>query len=613
MFWSSANAVDFGLIGFDCSDLASNQTVVSLVNEENCAVRQRKLSSELVKVQLLQTQSYESITYKQCMIVYEVVINRCGTFWEGRNTFRKSYNHVYMASKEMCFDIHNTKVFKDPTRNNLFVHLNGNEGYYNNIVAGSVSDSECKGETFTDHLGETFSDVFVRYEIKILLNKGKANLNLENKNIVLENGVSCKYNDLSCFDVNYGITHWDVGLPSDYCNEKPLFVLYKGIVNKTEEILKDNSSIISYWKNDDENILFYIEKTNVVRICGYEAGSTQHPSIFITEVMDEHHNFRKDSRFSIKNIDMNIFWGMKMSLMYKSIGDHLNAVYDLIQYEKCITDSKIISTTLSLAKIDPNTFGLTVFGSPGYFSKIMGEVAYIIHCKPYSVTVRNDDKCWNEIPINYQGQPKFLAPRSRLIIDYGEEISCSDFFPPLYKFGSDWFSRSNGKMQITKSPVEIKIKKNKDWDFIQLPGMAYKGLYSKTDIEAYKQSINEPLQQKANEINLFRALEGNSKLFSKYSIMNAMKEEEWDGIKKSFLEVSWDWTKDKLFLFGNFSSMVFGGFLVFKTVKFIVNMIFNFYLLNLTLGFSWRNCFAWWDSLTHFFFKSRRNQIKKRN
>ncbi len=166
-------------------------------------------------------------------------------------------------------------------------------------------------------------------------------------------------------------------------------------------------------------------------------------------------------------------------------------------------------------------------------------------------------------------------------------------------------------MQITKSPVEIKIKKIKDWDFIQLPGMAYKGLYSKKDIDAYKQSINEPLQQKANEINLFRALEGNSKLFNKYSIINAMKEEEWDGIKKSFLKVSWDWTKDKLFLFGNFSSMVFGGFLVFKTIKFLINMIFNFYLLNLTLGFSWRNCFAWWDSLTHFFVNQEEIKLKR--
>ena len=97
----------------------------------------------------------------------------------------------------------------------------------------------------------------------------------------------------------------------------------------------------------------------------------------------------------------------------------MSKLYETIQYQKCISDSKIIAATLSVAQLDPNSLGLSIFNKPGIFTKIAGEEAYMLKCRPHEVKIRSTKKCYNEIPIIHEGKNKFLQPRSRIIIDSG--------------------------------------------------------------------------------------------------------------------------------------------------------------------------------------------------
>lgn len=139
----------------------------------------------------------------------------------------------------------------------------------------------------------------------------------------------------------------------------------------------------------------------------------QHPDIFVTEGTIKESEKITYNNYSSKNIDTMLLHGMQDSYMYKDLERQLTNMYDIIQYQRCLSDSKIISTTLSLAKVDPNSLGLSIYGKPGYFTRLAGEVAYILQCKPHLVTIRTSRKCYNEIPVYYldEGRKIFITKK----------------------------------------------------------------------------------------------------------------------------------------------------------------------------------------------------------
>lgn len=239
--------------------------------------------------------------------------------------------------------------------------------------------------------------------------------------MILESGLRCPYLDTTCFDDLRGNTFWSIGSDSD-CSDKPVFVLYKGQSNKTTEFKNDNSTKITYF-NEDVNTIFLLEATAKTRICGYESFMSQHPSVFITEVVEVHHAFKRDHTFSIKNIDTLILHSFKLSLLYNDIATQVTSLYANIVHAKCLSDQKLLATTLSLAQLDPNSLGLSLFESPGYFTKIAADVIYIIRCKPVEVTINLTPECYNELPVLHNGKAKFLTGRSKLLVEDANEIS----------------------------------------------------------------------------------------------------------------------------------------------------------------------------------------------
>lgn len=134
-----------------------------------------------------------------------------------------------------------------------------------------------------------------------------------------------------------------------------------------------------------------------------------------------------------------IISGMQLSYLYNDIGTQLTKLYNIVKYQRCLSDAKIITNTLSLANLDPSSLGLAIFNAPGYFTKLSGETAYILKCQPHVVKVRNSNTCYNEIPIIHDDKELFLTPRSRLIVEIGTITDCDDFFPPLYKLNNVWY------------------------------------------------------------------------------------------------------------------------------------------------------------------------------
>lgn len=135
-----------------------------------------------------------------------------------------------------CEDIHRHRLFIDPARPKISVVLKENEATFNGVVEGEVErNGDCEGTSYVDHQDQTHDRDYVHYETKMSIKKGSATINLDDKKLILENG------NQSCFDPTHGHIFWSVGITADYCDQqKPMFLIYKGQVNKTIEYKEDN-------------------------------------------------------------------------------------------------------------------------------------------------------------------------------------------------------------------------------------------------------------------------------------------------------------------------------------------------------------------------------------
>ena len=119
---------------------------------------------------------------------------------------------------------------------------------------------------------------------------------------------------------------------------------------------------------------------------------------------------------------------MQLLMPYNDIATQMSKLDETIQYQKCISDSKIIAATLSVAQLDPNNLGLSIFNKPGIFTKIAGELAYMLKCRPREVKIRSTKKCYNEIPITHDDKDQFSQPCSRIIMDLVHKWIVTSFF-----------------------------------------------------------------------------------------------------------------------------------------------------------------------------------------
>lgn len=585
---------------FDCAGPDNQKRTVSLISGAECMRESKVSNTSTIDVQILQSQEYESKDVVQCMISYDVMIQHCGHWYQGRNDFIKKYNYIYEPTRDQCRQIIKSQHYVDVKNSKVAITLKHGQGSFRGFVAGSSKPGDCTGTEYIDHLAEKHDNVFVHAEIKIAVKESSAHINIRDHSLSLSTGKKCQFTEGNCFDQLNGYSFWELGLNSYECNQKSLFVIYKGTVNKTVETLADGSSKTSYYSVSDGQ-LFYIEATAETHVCGYAGFTTQHPKIFLTEIMETHHQFFFNNAYSAKNIDGLIIQGMQLSLLYNNVGVQMSKMYDSIQYSKCLTDQKLIATSLSVAKLDPTSLGLVMHGKPGYFTKISGEVAYIIQCRPVEVTLRSTDVCYNEIPIYYNNEKMFITPRSHIITNVGTILDCKDFLIPAYKINNIWFSLQNNRLNPIKTPIDMEITKPEEWLFKPIENLANQFIYSPQDIRKYRESINNPLSQEAIRLNQQNEISGKFQTTgSTGSVAYFVTHDLIDKIQERFFEDSFNYLSIKFTSLGNVVSAMFGIFMIFKAIKFIINLLFNSFLLHDIFGFTWKLLFSFWDSLVHF-------------
>lgn len=160
------------LVAYDCANYGSERSIFSLIDTVPCSIKEPKISTQVVEIQVLQKQEYAKVMYVQCFLSYETVITYCGKFM-GRDSFIKRYSTIEDLNEKSCQQMHDTKTYVSPAHKHVIIRLNQDAGYYNGFVAGTMnSNADCQGTTYIDSEGATHYNVYVHVEIKIRINKG---------------------------------------------------------------------------------------------------------------------------------------------------------------------------------------------------------------------------------------------------------------------------------------------------------------------------------------------------------------------------------------------------------------------------------------------------------
>lgn len=110
----------------------------------------------------------------------------------------------------------------------------------------------------------------------------------------------------------------------------------------------------------------------------------------------------------------------KFVYIERNIQTNLNNLYQSIQLQRCQLEKNTLELQLALASLNPLEFAYIFSKGPGYTAVIMGEVIYIIKCKPVYVILRHTQVCFQELPIIYKNESYFLTPKTRLTQKHGE-------------------------------------------------------------------------------------------------------------------------------------------------------------------------------------------------
>lgn len=170
-------------------------------------------------------------------------------------------------------------------------------------------------------------------------------------------------------------------------------------------------------------------------ICGIGVTVTDHPKLLVQEVRNGLYFFKPDS-ISAKNMDIFLYVNAKFTHIENHMRREMGTMYEVLITDLCETKQ----TQLSIATIDPVEFAYMYKQEPGYSAVVMGEQVHLIKCRAVFVSSRKTEGCFNELPVNYTGQPMFMAPRSHIIQKTGTPVTCSILMQPTYKLSGTWFS-----------------------------------------------------------------------------------------------------------------------------------------------------------------------------
>ncbi|XP_062549264.1 uncharacterized protein LOC134213861 [Armigeres subalbatus] len=270
-------------------------------------------------------------------------------------------------------------------------------------------------------------------------------------------------------------------------------------------------------------------------------------------------------------------------------------MYYSIISEICKLDKSLMETKLTLARLNPTEFATAITKEQGFTAVVAGEVLHVLKCKPVYVLPRSSNRCYQEIPANYNNESVFIAPVTRVLQKRGTEIDCTPLLPAKFMFGGRWYT-TDGKFRETTAPEKLSTEIVTSWTYTSLPNLMKSGVYDEDSVRKMKNMIYEQGDRRIASSVIHRILTNQNPNHQGFRFEALIAEHMVEGIVSQYWEKFLTWSH----WFGHLSSTVLGAYLILRILKFIIDTLIHGRILYDIYGFGWQLIASLWDSFTNF-------------
>lgn len=96
--------------------------------------------------------------------------------------------------------------------------------------------------------------------------------------------------------------------------------------------------------------------------------------------------------------------------------------------------------SLSLAANIPDEFAYQYMGRAAYTAIVAGEVIHMIQCIAVEVKIRQDCRCYTNLPIiRCKNVSTFMTPRTHIMVPEATQVPCNGPLPQFFKIDNLWY------------------------------------------------------------------------------------------------------------------------------------------------------------------------------
>nr|WPV62264.1 MAG: glycoprotein [Wufeng shrew chuvirus 6] len=590
LLWASPGLT---LVGYDCEKPESNISTIALSMVAKCDALVKIPEPVPVNVMVLQTIDNHIIKGVSCLIERSYLIFHCGMHSHTSVT-RDGFmtNEILGLSEDACRKLHLTGEYVTDTgyklsgiKVNSLDHRDVDE---QGSVWGSIGD--CSGKDFSLN-GRDYKSAIMQSDYKILLKTINLQLSTsDTAKVHLPGGATADYVLGHTFDEVYGYIFWKPEQLNHRCSHWSHAVLYEGMAMRYNSDVT-TSTIVA----NNTLVTFALQLKKQQIICDVHGYTTDHPRLNII-IVNSNMLLPKLPALSPTQVDMFLYTNAKFVFFQHHFKGQLNDMFFGLHQRLCDIKYQLLIQLTTLAYISPEEFAWAYTQSPGITAVMAGEVLYLIKCTPVPITIRNTNECYNEIPVLYNNQTRFMKPRSHIISDFGSEKECNPLSEPLYFLEGKWVQLKPTPHAV-ENPLTLTATEKSIWSYKDIPNLLSSGLYSDTDLVDFRKSLLFPTEQKAIVHTIASKTSGHNVGSQQLSLGSLLSVDDIHSLHQSYFKLVYGYFSE----FGQFTAGVGGFVLIAMLIKSLINALINGTLLYKTFGCSFKLLSVVWGTVAKHF------------
>lgn len=512
-------------VAYDCSQRSLdkiNMQTYSLLDVHACNVQRPVVETKEIFGQIVQTKTYEFRKVSQCKVKVKRTIRRCSLFGYLEPVEHGFAEFLLDISNEQCKKMIDTRSFAYDS-NHVLTDLRVNRTTMRPMsFAGDTIDDSCNVGSYSDRFG-SWNKVNVEGSLTITLVSYTAKVDILNNRILLRSGVTCKYSETSCVDVENGYTFWEA-IERNECSDSSFEVLYENKIEMIRE-MRNNVTKFFYFIKHNGNVASF-KYNGIHEVCRRKLIKTELSNIY---VIDKEENFIKVK--SALFPDIVTYVNAKFVYAERETRREMQKLYEEVIDKRCDSDLSILRESLNLAYIAPDLFAFNLLG-PGYMAHISGEIIHIVKCLPVEVLVRNNASvCYKQIPVIYKNQEMFLTSKTKILIKHASEIKCNRPLRLGFKIAGIWVTFSP-KLEIIPEPKMLSPDTKANWQAEDVSERATNRSFTQEEMSEYSRSINFPIERENILDNTAKSISRKNEEEENKPILDRFTWNYWTDLRK---------------------------------------------------------------------------------